>query len=120
MKVAGTVEDSGADRDLVATLAGTRAGQDRAVAHRTRRVVLASLGVMQEQKAGRKRSRSLALASILVFVLVLGPFAWHVADILIGGERLSDLATQLSLWVCIFLGAILAAALVAGWTRRRS
>ena len=120
MKPASTVEGAGSDRDLVASLAGNRAGMDRAVAHRTRRVVLASLGVMQEQKAGRKRSRSLALASILLFVLVLGPFAWHIADNLIGGERLNDIAMQFSLWVCIFLGALLAAALVAGWARNRS
>lgn len=114
------VSERGADRTLVSTLAGTQAGRESAVAHRTRRVVIASLGVMQEQKAGQKRSRSLALASILLFIIILGPFAWHVADDLIGGERLVDISTQFSLWVGVFLAALLASVLVAGWLRKRS
>ena len=87
---------------------------------RTRRVVMASLGVMQEQKAGRKRSRAVALAAILLVILALGPFFWRVADDLIGGEHISDIATQFSLWVCILCPALLAAALVAGWSRDKS
>jgi len=110
----------GIHRDLLSALSGTQAGRERAVAHKTRRVVLASLGVMQDQKAGRKRALALALAAILLVGLVLGPFFWRVADELIGGELLSDTATQLSLWVGILLcPALLAAALVAGWSRRK-
>ena len=104
--------------DLVEALAGGQAGRDRAVAHRTRRVVMASLGVMQDQKAGRKHSRSVAVAASLLVVLALGPFFWRVADDLIGGEHIGDIATQFSLWVCILCPALLAAALVAGWSRK--
>jgi hypothetical protein len=104
--------------DLVQALAGNQAGRDRAVAHRTRRVVMASLGVLQEQKAGRKHSRAVAVAASLLVVLGLGPFFWRVADDLIGGEHISDMATQFSLWVCILCPAMLAAALVAGWSRK--
>jgi hypothetical protein len=107
------------DRDLLAALAGTQAGRDRAVAFRTRRVVLASHGVMRDQKEGRKRSRSLALASVLLVVLAMGPFVWRVVDDIAGGEHWEDLATQLGLWVCILFPALLAAALVAGWMRQR-
>ncbi len=124
MKSAGISGKSGSgpesDRELLAALTGTEASHERAVARRTRRVVAASLGVMQDQKQGLRRSRSLALASILLVILAMGPFVWHVTDDLIGGEHWSDMATQTSLWVCILLPAVLAAALVAGWLRRDS
>ena len=89
------------------------------MAENTRRVVLASLGVMQDQKAGRRRTRSLVLASLVLALLAFGPFAWRVADDLIGGEHISDIATQTSLWACILCPAILAAFLVAGWSRSK-
>jgi len=108
------------DRDLLSSLTGTQAGRDGAVANRTRRVVMASLGVMQEQKAGRKRTRSVAIASVLVILLLVGPAAWRVADDLIGGERFSDIATQFSLLFCILCVALVAAVIVAGWARRDS
>jgi len=121
--VAGAAQgsDRGAspDRDLSTTLAGERAGRDREVAFSTRRVVMASLGVLNEQKAGRKRIRAVALAAILVFLLIVGPLIWWAADNLIAGEHLGDLTCQLSLWVCILCPALLAAAVVAGWLRNR-
>jgi|SRR6516165_7191810 len=110
--------DVTADRELLAALAGTQAARDGAVANRTRRVVLGSLGVMQEQKAGRKRSRAMALAGLLLAGLGMAPFVWRVFDDLIGGEHLCDLTTQLSLLVCVLCPALVAAVLVAGWLRR--
>ncbi len=122
MKSAGMSGNTGSgaesDRDLLAALAGTQASNERAVAYRTRRVVAASLGVMQDQKQGMRRSRSMALVSILLVILAMGPFVWRVTDDVVGGEHWSDMATQTSLWVCILLPAVLAAALVAGWLRR--
>lgn len=107
-------------RDLGAAVQLERADRDREVAHRTRRVVMASLGVIKEQKAGRKRVRAVAIASILVFLLIFGPLIWWAVDNLISGERLSDLGCQLSLWACIVCPALLAAAVMAGWLRHRS
>lgn len=104
-------------RDVLSALAGKQAGRERAVAENTRRVVLASAGVMKDLKADRKRSKSLALASILLMILALGPFIWRVSDDIIGGEHWTDMATQTSLWVCVLCPALLAAALVAGWSR---
>jgi hypothetical protein len=109
-----------ANGDLLGALTGRQAGRERAVADKTRRVVMASLGVMEDQKAGRKRSRSLALASFLLIVIALGPFVWRVTDDLIGGEHLSDMATQFSLLACILCPAVLAAVVVAGWSRSKS
>lgn len=119
-------QEAGADRgakpeaDLSPYLTGECAARDREVAHGTRRVVLASLGVIKDQRAGRRRIRAIAIASILVFFLVVGPLIWWAVDNLIAGEHLGDLTSQFSLWVCVLCPALLAAAVVAGWLRRRS
>jgi hypothetical protein len=116
----GATSDATPDRDLSTSLTGGMADRDRKVAHSTRRVVMASLGVMNDQKAGRKRVRAVALASTLVVLLVVGPLIWWAVDDLVEGEHLGDLTSQFSLWACILCPALLAAAVVAGWLRHRS
>ena len=121
--VAGTAHgsDQGAESnpEVKTSIAAEHAERDRKVAYGTRRVVMASLGVLKEQKAGRRRIRAVALAAILVFLLVLGPLIWWAAENLIAAEHLGDLACQFSLWVCILCPALLAAAVMAGWLRNR-
>ncbi len=107
------------DRDLLGALAGKQAAHECAVAEKARRVVRTSFGVMEEQKAGRRRSRALAVSALLLGLLALGPFAWHLTEDLVGGEHMADIATQTSLWICILCPAVLAAVIVAGWARSR-
>jgi hypothetical protein len=80
---------------------------------------MGSLGLMQEQQAGRKRIRAVALASILLVVMLLGPLVWCSVDRLIAADRWRDVTCQFALWVCILCPALVAAALVAGWVRNR-
>jgi hypothetical protein len=109
-----------ADGDLLAALAGGQAGRDRAVAHRTRRVVMASLGVMRDQAAGRRRIRAVAMASLVLVIVMVSPLVWWAIDNMFAGEHLGDLTCQFGLWVCILCPALVAAALVAGWLKNRS
>ena len=76
------------------------------------------VGVMQDQEAYRKRSRSMALAAALVALVLLGPLVWWAVDTMVEEQRLTGLTGQFSLWICLF-AAGLAAAVLAGWLRRR-
>jgi hypothetical protein len=96
------------------------AERERAVAHQTRRVVMASLGVMQEQKASRNRNRAVAIAATLLVFFVVGPPIWWIADTLIEEERVTSIVSQIAVWSFFMSTALLASALLAGWMRRKS
>lgn len=106
--------------DLTRALAGNDADRDRAVAHQTRRVVMASLGVIQELKADHQRSRAVAVAATLLVLFIVAPPVWWLAETLIEEERLTTLGSEIALWGFLMSAALLGAALLVGWLRRRS
>jgi hypothetical protein len=106
--------------EMVDSLTGMNADRDRATANKTRRVVVASAGVMQEQRAGRKRVRAMVLAATLVVLFVVGPPIWWIAESLIEEEHLTSMMSELAVWGFFSITALLGSALLAGWLRRRS
>jgi hypothetical protein len=112
--------DTRSQREAVGALSGKEADRERAIAHRTRRVVMTSLGVMKEQKADHKRSRAVALAATLLVFFVVGPPVWWIADTLIEEERVTSIVSEIAVWSFFMSTALLASALLAGWMRRKS
>lgn len=112
-------QDGSTHGELVKAMAGFSGDRERATADKTRRVVMASAGVMQDQRAGRKRIRAMALAATLVVFFVVGPPVWWVADTLIEEEHLTSLVSELAVWGFFSVTALLGSALLAGWLRRR-
>jgi hypothetical protein len=106
--------------EMMDSLTGMNADRDRATANKTRRVVAASAGVMQDQRAGRKRIRAMALAATLVVFFVVAPPVWWIAESLIEEEHLTSMMSELAVWGFFSITALLGSALLAGWLRRRS
>jgi hypothetical protein len=110
----------GPPADLLAALNGLDADRERAVGHRTRRVVMSSLKVQQEQKSMGSRARAFALAGTVLVILLITPLVWEAADSLFAGEHWNDPGNQIGLWACIIGPALLGAALMAAWWKKSS
>jgi hypothetical protein len=106
--------------DLIEAVSGLHADRDRATSDKTRRVVMASAGVLHEQRAGRKKVRAWAIAATLVVFFIVAPPIWWLAETLIEEQRLSSTFGEIAVWGFFSITALLGAALLAGWLRRRS
>ncbi len=115
-RIAGPDADASA---LLNALAGKEADRDRVVTQRTRRVVLGSLGVIQEQRRDTSRARAKAVAFAVLLLLLIAPLLWEATDSLIAGEHFGDPGSQWSLWAVIACPTLLGAVMVAGWWRKR-
>ena len=125
MTGSGQAVDAGHDAqrasgDLAESAAGFQGERARATADKTRRVVMTSAGVMQEQRAGRRKIRAMALAATLVIFFVVAPPIWWIAESLIEEEHLTSTLSELAVWGFFSVTALLGSALLAGWLRRKS
>lgn len=106
--------------DLIEAVSGVQGDRDRSAAARTRRVVMASAGVMQDQQAGRKRIRAWAIAATLVVFFIVAPPIWWVVENLIEEQHLTSTFGEIAIWGFFSITALLGSALLAGWLRRKS
>ena len=107
-------------RELIEAVSGLQSDRDRSGADKTRRVVMTSAGVMQDQRAGRKKVRAWAVAATLVVFFIVAPPIWWLAETLIEEQHLSSTFGEIAIWGFFSITALLGSALLAGWLRRRS
>ncbi|HEX8926810.1 MAG TPA: hypothetical protein VF786_13515 [Terriglobales bacterium] len=116
--VAGNHEPS--QSDLIEAVSGLQGDRDRSLGDKTRRVVMASAGVIQDQQVGRKKIRAWAIAATLVVFFIVAPPIWWLAENLIEDQHLTSTFGEIAIWGFFSITALLGAALLAGWLRRRS
>jgi hypothetical protein len=105
--------------DLIEAVSGLQGDRDRSTASKARRVVMASAGVIQDQRAGRKRVRAWAIAATLVVFFIVAPPIWWLAETLVEERHLTTFG-EIAIWGFFSITALLGSALLAGWLRRRS
>ena len=105
--------------DLIEAVSGLQCDRDRSTASKARRVVMASAGVIQDQRAGRKRVRAWAIAATLVVFFIVAPPIWWLAETLVEERHLTTFG-EIAIWGFFSITALLGSALLAGWLRRRS
>lgn len=96
------------------------ADRDRAVAHKTRRVVLASLGILNDLKAGHKRNRAVAVAAILVLFSVMALPLWFLFYSMFADDNTAGVAWEIAVSGFFLCCGLVGSALLVGWLRARA
>ena len=109
-----------AQKEIIDAVIGLQGDRDRTTSDRTRRVVLASAGVIKDQAAGRKKIRAWAIAATLVVFFIVAPPIWWLAESLIEEQHLNSTFGEIAIWGFFSITALLGSALLAGWLRRKS
>jgi hypothetical protein len=71
--------------------------------------------VLKDQQSCRRRTRILALTSVVFILLGVTPLVWWTVDTIIADEHFSETTGQIALWSCTLCPALIAAVLIAGW-----
>lgn len=103
--------------EALSSLCGHDSDRASALTQRTRQVVLASQCVLKDQQSCRRRTRILALTSVVFILLGVTPLVWWTVDTIISDGRFSETTGQIALWTCSLCPALIAAVLIAGWMR---
>lgn len=102
------------DPDLLRSLAGLDAGEERNTAQTARRRVAGKLISEREQKSVKRRGRAIAIMISVVVLVVITPAIWSIVDTYIEEGHFGDLVPQVTFFIVILFPALLAA-LIAAW-----
>jgi hypothetical protein len=105
------------DPDLLRSLAGLDADEERSTAQTARRRVAGKMLSVREQKSIKRRRRAIAIMLSVGVLVLITPVIWSSVDSFIDEGHLGDLGPQVTFFIVILFPALLAA-LIAAWRNR--
>jgi len=106
--------ESTPDPNLLRSLAGLDADEERSTAQTARRRVAGKMLSVREQKKITRRRRAIALMASVGVLLLITPVIWSSVDSFIGEGHFGDLGPQITFFIIVLFPALLAA-LIAAW-----
>lgn len=102
------------DPNLVRSLAGLSADEERSTAQTARRRVAGKMLSVLEQKMITRRKRAIATMISVGVLVLLTPVIWSSVDSFVEEGHFGDLGSQVTFFIVILFPALLAA-LIAAW-----
>jgi len=106
--------ESTPDPNLLRSLAGLDADEERSTAQTARRRVAGKMLSVREQKEITRRKRGIAIMASVGVLVLITPVIWSSVDCVIGEGHFGDLGPQVTFFIVILFPALLAA-LIAAW-----